>query len=138
MNIYFAGSIRGGREDRELYLQIITLLSAYGSVLTEHVGDANLSAFGETTLTDEFIFKRDVEWLTNSDVVIAEVTSPSLGVGYELAKAEMLKKKVLCLYRSSEGGRCSAMITGNSYFTVKNYATIQEVGELLKNYFVTL
>ena len=47
MKIYFAGSIRGGRDDKELYSQIIKLLSDYGTVLTEHIGSNGLSVMGE-------------------------------------------------------------------------------------------
>ncbi|MEM7514802.1 MAG: nucleoside 2-deoxyribosyltransferase, partial [Bacteroidota bacterium] len=47
MNIYFAGSIRGGRDDKELYLEIIQLLTEYGTVLTEHVADPSLTSWGE-------------------------------------------------------------------------------------------
>jgi 2'-deoxynucleoside 5'-phosphate N-hydrolase len=50
MKIYFAGSIRGGRDDKELYLDIIKWLGKYGTVLTEHIGDATLSALGEHTV----------------------------------------------------------------------------------------
>ena len=49
-------------------------------------------------MTEEFIYNRDVDWLRESDCVIAEVTQPSLGVGYELGFAESLKIPVLCLY----------------------------------------
>ena len=38
MKIYFAGSIRGGREEEETYLKFIEHLATYGQVLTEHVG----------------------------------------------------------------------------------------------------
>ena len=38
MKIYFAGSIRGGRDEEENYLKIIKHLAKYGDVLTEHVG----------------------------------------------------------------------------------------------------
>ncbi len=44
MKIYFAGSIRGGRDDAEIYSGIIELLKRYGDVLTEHVGDRTLSS----------------------------------------------------------------------------------------------
>lgn len=53
MKIYFSGSIRGGRDDQKLYVKIIGLLSKYGEVLTKHIGDKNLSALGESYLTDE-------------------------------------------------------------------------------------
>jgi len=96
MKIYFAGSIRGGRDDKKLYEDIIKTLSTYGEVLTEHVGNQKLTASGEDGSTDEYLYKRDMNWLKESDVVIAEVSTPSLGVGYELAKAEEWGKKILC------------------------------------------
>ena len=36
--IYFCGSIRGGRDDRHLYIKLIDHLKKYGTVLTEHIG----------------------------------------------------------------------------------------------------
>jgi len=124
--IYFAGSIRGGRQDQQLYLQIIDYLKKYGEVLTEHVGDAQLSAFGEKGPSDEYIFKRDMEWLQSAKIVVAEVTTASLGVGYELGMAESFGKKVLCLYRPQEGKRLSAMIGGNDFYTIAKYQTLKE------------
>ena len=47
--IYFAGSIRAGREDADLYGRIIRLLQRYGTVLTEHVGDCNLEKTGKSS-----------------------------------------------------------------------------------------
>ena len=44
MKIYFAGSIRGGRGDAEIYAQIIEFLQGYGEVLTEHIGDTSLTS----------------------------------------------------------------------------------------------
>ena len=126
MNIYFAGSIRGGRDDKKLYLKIIKHLQSYGRVLTEHVGDQNLTEFGEDGPTDTWIFDRDIKWLENSDVVVAEVTSPSLGVGYEIARAELMNKKILCLYRPQPQKILSAMITGCKELTVVEYTTFDE------------
>lgn len=45
--IYFAGSIRAGRNDVQLYSKIVGILKKYGTVLTEHVGDPNLTESGE-------------------------------------------------------------------------------------------
>ena len=38
LKIYFCGSIRGGRQDVQLYANIISQLKSYGTVLTDHVG----------------------------------------------------------------------------------------------------
>ncbi|HEV7424526.1 MAG TPA: nucleoside 2-deoxyribosyltransferase [Candidatus Paceibacterota bacterium] len=134
MKIYFAGSIRGGRDDKELYSKIIDLLKNYGEVLTEHVGDAKISQMGEMVAA-EFIFNRDMAWLKDSDVVVSEVTIPSLGVGYELAIAETLNKRVLCLYRENPENSLSAMVRGNKAFQVKNYNGVEDLPEIFKNFF---
>lgn len=125
MKIYFAGSITGGRDDQETYLEIIKILSGYGQVLTEHIGDSVVTDKGEQ-LDAGFIFSRDVGWLEQSDVVVAEVTQTSMGVGYELGIAEKLGKKVICLYQPKEK-RISAMVLGNTYFNCHPYADLNEV-----------
>lgn len=127
MKIYFAGSIRGGREDAELYMRIIELLSSYGTVLTEHVGDRTMSSLGEHGPKESYIFERDIAWVNESDVIVAEVTRPSLGVGYELAYGEHKGKKIMCLYRPEEGRSLSAMIRGNVYFNIFEYYNIEEL-----------
>lgn len=126
MKIYFAGSIRGGRDDQEKYSKIIQHLKQHGDVLTEHVGDQAIDALGEKNLASEFIFQRDIKWMKEADVVIAEVSTPSLGVGYELRLAEELNKRVLCLFREKNGTSLSSMISGNNNFVVQYYNTIEE------------
>jgi len=136
MKIYFAGSIRGGRDDKELYEEIIALLGNHGDVLTEHVGDKTLSALGEQTKTTKYIHDRDVEWIKECDVVVAEVTQPSLGVGYEIAYAGLLNKTVHCFYREEEGKRLSAMIDGSSLCTIHKYKDKQEMFTAINGIFV--
>lgn len=123
IKIYFAGSIRGGRKDAELYRKLIEHLGRYGRVLTEHLGNVNITASGEQLDAKE-IYERDVRWLNESDIVVAEVSTPSLGVGYELCKAELLGIPILCLYRKSGGRTPSAMITGNKKFKISGYVDV--------------
>ena len=126
MKIYFAGAIRGGRDETDIYNNIITYLSSKAEVLTEHVGSSKLTTIGEANRSDGEIFLRDMEWLQSADLIIAEVTTPSLGVGYELGIAEKLKIPVLCLYRSIKGKRLSAMISGNEKFNCQAYQTLDD------------
>lgn len=134
MNIYFAGSIRGGREDVHLYMRIIEELKKYGTVLTEFVGDPSISSYGTESLTDKQIHDQDVALISQSDIVVAEVTTPSLGVGYEIATAVHLKKPVICLYRGDEK-RLSAMISGCGAVEVVTYATIEDLFPLFTTKF---
>ncbi len=133
MNIYFAGSIRGGREDLDLYQAIVELLSAYGTVLTEHVKNSDVLSI-DTADKNKEIYKRDMDWLVKSDVVIAEVTQPSLGVGYEIGQAEAMGKKVLCLYRKLPEKNLSAMIAGNSKIRLEEYESGADLDAILKKF----
>jgi hypothetical protein len=126
MTIYFAGSIRGGRDDRELYAAIITVLRGYGEVVTEHVGDANLTLGGENA-PDREIHDRDMAWLRRSDVLVAEVTAPSLGVGYEIGRAVEWGKRIIALYRPSAGRKLSGMIGGCTGIVVREYTTVDDL-----------
>lgn len=130
--VYFAGSIRGGRQDAALYGEMIAFLEANGCrVLTEHVGVESLEAEGERTMTEEEIFRRDMAWLTQSELVVAECTTPSHGVGYELGRARDMGKEVHIFYDLSRG-KLSAMLAGDSAFVLHPYTTRQQVLEGLE------
>jgi nucleoside 2-deoxyribosyltransferase len=133
MKIYFAGSIRGGRQDAVLYARIIDLLKEYGDVLTEHVGETD-PGDAEEDLSDEAIHKRDMAWLEQADVLVAEVTVPSHGVGYEIARAEVLEKPTLCLYRPGQGQPVSALIAGNPLLRCESYRRVQELDAILASF----
>ena len=127
--IYFAGSIRGGRADAELYKRMIGFLKKENDVLTEHVGDLSLSVLESGR--DEAIYAQDTAWIRECDILIAECTCPSLGVGYELAYAEKLGKPCFVFYNKDKGS-LSAMINGDPYFRIFPYSTEEEVFRRLK------
>lgn len=135
MKIYFAGSIRGGRDNDHLYDQTISLLSGYGTVINKHIGNEKLLEEKEKDLTDISIYEGAIKSLTEADIVIAEVGTPSLGVGYEIGRTESKNKKILCIYRPSEGKRLSAMIAGNKNIVVKEYQTIEDLEVIFKEFF---
>ncbi|KAG5831620.1 hypothetical protein ANANG_G00305630 [Anguilla anguilla] len=145
MRIYFCGSIRGGRQDVNIYQRIVKKLQTYGKVLTEHVSHGDISEKGEDSALkgDRAIHDRDMEWLVAADVIVAEVTQPSLGVGYELGRAVAMHKKILCLFRPSSGRVLSAMIRGadgdsaSSALQVRDYSE-DEVETVLQEYFSSL
>lgn len=130
MKIYFSGSIRGGRQDAELYKQLIKYLKTYGTVLTEHIGYEII----EHSKTDREIHDDDMAWLRESDIVVAEVTKPSLGVGYEIGRAVEMNKKILCLYRNIDGNNISAMINGSPDFNSYSYQNIQDAKEIISDF----
>ena len=79
-----------------------------------------------------------MKWLRDSDVVAAEVTTGSLGVGFELGRAIEQKKKILCLYRPQEGKKLSAMIVGCKDLKLVEYQELDEAKEEIDKYFEVL
>jgi len=138
MKIYFAGSIRGGRDYAGTYFDLITHLETVAEVLTEHICDDQLSTRGEENLTDPEIYSRDMNWLNSCDAVIAEVSAPSLGVGYELGQAEAAGKPVLCLFDQSADTRLSAMISGNPRMKTCRYRNLSEAKEAIRSFLADL
>ena len=134
MKIYFAGSMRGESEDREIYHALVEGLQGLGQVLTEHVGNLGLTDVGEKGLSDEEIFLRDISWIHEAHIIVAEVTLPSLGVGYELGLAESLGKPVICRFRDKVDRRLSAMIAGNPGLQVKVYQSVDEAVALVSDF----
>lgn len=129
--VYFAGSIRGGRDDAKVYSLLIDKLKEKFVVLTEHIGDVALGDFGEKSLTDQEIYQRDISWIDDCDFLFAEVSKTSLGVGYELGYAEAKGKKVYCVYDKGKVGRLSAMLLGNKNFQCVAYETLEELFEFI-------
>ena len=135
--IYFAGSIRGGRDDFAIYAELIGKLKKFGRVFTEHVGSSDLSADGEAG-SPRKIHDRDLDWLKSSDVVVAEVTTPSLGVGYEIGRATEYRKPVLCLFRNGTGRTLSSMISGSPDVVVREYTALEDTDAILDDFFASL
>lgn len=129
-NVYFAGSIRGGRVDAALYHRIISYIKKTDTVLTEHIGKSNISLTAQTRAVDTHIYEQDTTWLRSSDLLIAECTCPSLGVGYELAYAEAHNIPVFIFYDKTKSN-LSAMLNGNTYFTIIPYETEEEIYPVL-------
>src|SRR5919199_2854863 len=133
MKVYFACSIRGGRDDAHIYADLVTHLKTKAIVLSEIVADSKLTAEGSDR-TNEYIWKRDTDWIREADILIAEVTNPSLGVGYEIAKAEEWNKPVLALFRNMGERKLSAMIGGSPSTTTVYYKEISEAQRAIDDF----
>lgn len=140
MKFYISGSIRGGRELEDIYKTILNYLQSKGHiVLDEHVAAANVFEI-EAQSTEFEIFNQDIRWLREADGVIAEVSIPSLGVGYEIAYTlDLLKKPVLGLYHMSRAP-ISIMITGNTspFLTLQSYNGIDDLLDHIERFIMSL
>lgn len=117
-----------------VYREIISLLKMHGSVVTEHVGDEGEISRRDMDLSDREIHDRDLQWIRESDMVVAEVTMPSLGVGYEIGRAVELAKPILCLYNSCSKKNLSAMVAGSESVSVHTYLDPADLDAVLSGF----
>ena len=128
MNIYFSCSITGGRRDQAIYQHIVEHLTSQGhDVPTAHLSRADILD-EEKVIDPQEVYNRDVKWVQECDALVAEVSTPSHGVGYEIALALFLNKPVFCCFR--EGVKVSKMLTGNTHPHLKIFSYDSEAGLL--------
>lgn len=129
--IFVSGSIRGGRQLLDTYRFMCETLGETGAeVLSWHIADPELEET-ESKMTEQEIYDRDMGLLAGSDALIAEVTIPSTGVGYEICRALDLKIPVLCLHRPD--AVVSAMVLGNPYpsMVIRTYSDEDTLKEII-------
>jgi nucleoside 2-deoxyribosyltransferase len=128
LTIYFSGAISGGREDVTHYRDIVLTLESEGHrVLAGAVAAEKVGADGER-MESAAIYERDMQWLAEADILVAEVSKPSLGVGYEIATARHHHNiPVVCLYRPAYTQRCSAMVRGDRGIDLIEYENAPEM-----------
>ncbi len=138
MNIYFACSITGGREYEVIYQGLTVALLADGNeVPTAHLAESSVVAL-EAVVGAREVYERDVIWIRKADALIAEVSVPSHGVGYEIGFGLNVGKPVLCLYQ--QGRKISKMISGNPHprLSLKAYNDLQEAISLAREFIESL
>jgi nucleoside 2-deoxyribosyltransferase len=138
MNIYFACSITGGRQDQAIYLKIVEAMLKDGhEVPTAMLAGPEVSRLEGSEHPADEVYARDVAWIEGADAMVAEVSTPSHGVGFEIGYALNLGKPVLALHH--EDRVVSKMILGNkaNELLIKKYLTdgeaIEKVRAFLKN-----
>ncbi|HUH95929.1 MAG TPA: nucleoside 2-deoxyribosyltransferase [Anaerolineales bacterium] len=138
MNIYFACSITGGREFERVYQDLTAALVRDGhEVPTAPLAESNVLSL-EAVVAPREVYERDVTWIRAAHAVVAEVSVPSHGVGYEIGVALNAGKPVLCLFQ--EGRKISKMISGNPHpqLHVMAYKDSTNAVELMRKFLADL
>ncbi len=93
-----------------------------------------LEFLGLNNGTDAAVFLHDTSNVTKCDLLIAEVSLPSTGLGYEIGLADSLKKQIVAI--AHKDAKVSAMVKGNPRITFIQYDDVQKVIEILKRDYV--
>src|ERR1700742_2206536 len=141
MTVYLACTVRGDRGGVLAGRAICERLQRHGHhVLTTHLLADNVDS-AESLITEQQVFRRDLEWLTSCDVLVAEASGSSYGVGFEvgyvLGRASVSGQRVVLLYDTARRDQVSRLITGNhdSACTTFAYGSIDELSAFIDQRF---
>jgi nucleoside 2-deoxyribosyltransferase len=139
MRLYFSSSIKGSlsinKEEHDK--EIIAFLKHFGEVLAGHLKNGEYEISFQSSFNDKEIHDRDMNWLLSSDAVIAEVSNPSLGVGYEIGRAVEHNIPVLCLYHKVNK-KLSTMMRGCDKIIIKDYYDSKEAEKYIDEFIVNI
>ena len=135
MKIYFGFTMAGDRSSIATARRVVQLLEEMGhEVLTRHLVNENARG-SDRRIGPQRVYRRDMAWLEQSDLLIAEVSGSSFGLGYEAGYfLGTTEKQVILLYRSEAAEKISFMIVGNTHprCTLAPYTTADEVEAFLR------
>jgi nucleoside 2-deoxyribosyltransferase len=126
MNVYLACTVRGHRGGVAAARALADLIERHGhTVLTRHLLEDDVDA-AEAALTEREVFARDLRWLESADLLIAEASGSSYGVGFEvgyvLGRAGETQQHVLLLYDCARRSHVSRLIAGATHDACTTYA----------------
>ena len=135
VNIYLACTVRGDRAAVRALRVLADRLEQGGHVvLTRHLLADDVET-AEAALSERHVFERDLAWLTAAEVLIADASGSSYGVGFEvgyvLGLSASAPKKVLVLFNAARRAQVSRLITGNSHPNCVTYA-YQDADDLVR------
>ena len=135
MKIYLGFTVAGNRSSLEAARKILAILQSMGhEVLTSHLVQED-AWDADRRVAPQDIFARDMRWLAQCDLFVAEVSGSSFGLGFETGYLlGATDKKTILFYERGVEQRISLLITGN---TLQNcdlvrYAGLDELGDLVR------
>ncbi len=133
MILYCAGAIRGNTKFQKYYKEIIDIIDSLGHT---PLSELNKNFMSSVPLTDNEIFKRDMKWLSKSRALIAEISGPSTGVGFEIAYALYKMKIPVLALANTKTENLSALLNGcnSNLLQVKNYGDEEDMREIITGF----
>ena len=134
MKIYFGFTVAGDRSGIEAARRGVQVLEKLGhEVLTRHLVEDDAWE-ADRRISAQDVYRRDMAWLQQCELFIAEVSGSSFGLGFEAGYVlGATNKRVILLYRRQFEQRISLLIRGNSHAncTIVPYTNVREVEEVI-------
>ncbi|MEM3137885.1 MAG: nucleoside 2-deoxyribosyltransferase [Thermofilaceae archaeon] len=133
MKIYLAAPIRGVRKALPTVKRLADVITGSGcELLTPQVVDETVDV--DRGLKPEEVYERDVQLLEEADMLVAEISYPSLGVGFEIAYGLLKGKYVIAMCEEERVNFTSVLIRGikNPCFRLIIYSSSDDAAKKLQ------
>ena len=135
MKIYLGFTVAGDRSSVEVAKKILVVLQSMGhEVLTSHLVRED-AWDADRRVAPQEIFARDMAWLAQCDLFVAEVSGSSFGLGFETGYLlGATQKKTILAYERDAERRISLLIVGNThpYCILVPYSGLDELEDLVR------
>jgi len=128
--VYAAGPIQSVNNRTQTLKQLVSICKSLGLKVGSGLWNADLKAENRENL----VYEGDCELIDASDAVIAEISRPSLGIGYEIGRAIHYNKIPVLAVARKDAKNISSMILGNRNITVKRYRNLKELRKIIKEW----
>jgi hypothetical protein len=136
MKIYFGFTVAGDRSAVMAARRIVGILEEMRhEVLTRHLVEDNAWE-ADRSIAPKEVYRRDMKWLGQCDMLLAEVSGSSFGLGFETGYLlGATTKKVVLFYRREVESKISLLITGVTHpnCTLVPYSDLNEVEVWIRN-----
>lgn len=126
MKVYLAVPLLHNR-NKVLTKDIFKIIKNMGC---EIVSDWILLDDPNPNLDAKGIYERDSKAISSCDVLIAEVSEPSIGVGMEIMLAYSYGKKIICIHKNT---KISNILKGMPRVCILSYANTSDLSEKLRD-----
>jgi nucleoside 2-deoxyribosyltransferase len=137
MKIYLGFTVAGSRSSLEAARKILAVVQSMGhDVLTRHLVQEDAWEADRRVAPHE-VFARDMKWLAECDLFLAEVSGSSFGLGFETGYLlGATSKKTILFYDRDAEQRISLLITGNTHPNCIQvpYTRLDELEELVRKW----
>jgi 2'-deoxynucleoside 5'-phosphate N-hydrolase len=135
MKIYFGFTVAGDRSSVVAATKIVELLEELGhDVLTRHfVREDAWQA--DRSISPQEVYRRDMAWLQQCDLFVAEVSGSSFGLGFETGYLlGATDKKVVLFYQRAVETKISLLVTGITHLNCRlvPYSQLEEVEDWIR------
>lgn len=133
MKVCFTAAYEGRVKFRGQYRKIIKGLKSIDPLLEEWIWKEKTA---KSRNGHEEVYRGKINRVKRADVLVAEISHPSVGVGFEIFYALGEKKQALALYSEGAKDQASETIRGikSRYLTIKSY-NLKSLPQIIKDYF---